>query len=797
MGTGGPVAQLHGVTKRYRTDTRSARWRSAFSATPPPPERSTCAVDDLDLVVRAGETIGLIGPNGSGKSTVLRMLAGITAPTSGAVAVQGAVGAMIEIGVGFHPDLTGWENASCSLVIGGARPRSADRALAEIADFAGLGPAMDQPLKQYSAGMRARLAFAVASHRRPALLLVDEVLAVGDRAFQLRCLDRIGTMAADGTAVVLVSHEMALITQACGRAIHLQRGRAIDDGAALDVVERYLTTSPSSYQRDPDPSATLGHLVLPASVEPDEPLTVSFEVEVREPLHDPRLGLDLSLPTVEPDVTSASSLSSVPALGPPGRYLVHGTSNPIGFQSAHLRVHVSVVDGVRVSDRQSGDVALPGDRPTARPEVAVSVAASIRPGIGGRSTPVSTPVGRAAPQRAEAPLVRARGVTKRFAAKRRRIWLRAALPGRLGGSTAGRDHVVALDGVDLHVGAGESIGLIGPNGSGKSTLLRVLAGLTRLDGGAVERTATCVPILSAEVGLQADLTGWANLDLLDALAGGTPHERDRRRVAMAELSGLGDALMAPVRHYSSGMAARLAMAAALTRPGDVLLVDEVLAVGDEEFRRRVIAEVGARVRDGAALVFVSHELRLVEQLCERVVRLDAGRVIDDGPASEVIDRYGDVGWASGVADATSGIRLRRLRLSQRHIQMGGSVLATTTIAVDEPNPAASVQLSYFTRVPGEVADLTPADRDRLVLLQRTVVDAGGILATRGEHELELRISDHGFAGAVFVVLSVIDDREGRTCAESWQELMVGDERPEGFPGPVIELDWTVRSADQR
>jgi ABC-type polysaccharide/polyol phosphate transport system ATPase subunit len=182
------------------------------------------AVRDIDLEVAPGECVGIIGRNGSGKSTLLQMLAGVTAPTEGRVTVRGRVAPLISVGVGFHPELTGRENIYLNATILGLSRREIDARLEEIIDFAEIGPFIDTPVKFYSSGMYVRLGFAVAIQAEPNILLVDEVLAVGDLAFQMKCFDKMTEQRRAGTTVVVVSHNLNAVRLICDRAMVLHYG---------------------------------------------------------------------------------------------------------------------------------------------------------------------------------------------------------------------------------------------------------------------------------------------------------------------------------------------------------------------------------------------------------------------------------------------------------------------------------------------------------------------------------------------------------------------------------------------
>jgi lipopolysaccharide transport system ATP-binding protein len=197
------------------------------------------ALRRVSFDIRAGETVGIVGRNGSGKSTLLQLITGTLFPTEGSIAVHGRVAALLELGSGFNPEFTGRENVMLNGAILGISRREMNRAMPDIESFAGIGEFIDQPVKLYSSGMMVRLAFAVAVHVTPDILLVDETLAVGDAAFQSKCLDRIRQMQERGTAIVLVSHSSNTILEFCSRAIYLSRGEVMQIGSAREVLEQY------------------------------------------------------------------------------------------------------------------------------------------------------------------------------------------------------------------------------------------------------------------------------------------------------------------------------------------------------------------------------------------------------------------------------------------------------------------------------------------------------------------------------------------------------------------------------
>ena len=261
------------------------------------------ALRDVSFTIDRGAVVGLIGRNGAGKSTLLKVLSRITPPSEGRVTLNGRVSSLLEVGTGFHPELTGRENVYLNGTILGMRKAEVDRKFDEIVAFAEVEKFIDTPVKRYSSGMRVRLAFAVSAHLESEILLVDEVLAVGDAAFQEKCLRTMDGVARGGRTVLLVSHNMQVIQRLCERALLIRGGRLVEDGPPAEVIDSYL----QDYHREPlpEPMTFNGQLRLKditflqdgytvsELADFGKPLQIRLRYDVLEPIRNLLLGFDI------------------------------------------------------------------------------------------------------------------------------------------------------------------------------------------------------------------------------------------------------------------------------------------------------------------------------------------------------------------------------------------------------------------------------------------------------------------------------------------------------------------------
>jgi lipopolysaccharide transport system ATP-binding protein len=328
------------------------------------------ALDDVSFDVRQGEVVGLIGPNGAGKSTLLKILSRITEPTEGQVTMRGRVGSLLEVGTGFHPELTGRENIFLNGTILGMRRVEIVRRFDEIVEFAGVERFLDTPVKRYSSGMQVRLAFAVAAHLEPEILLVDEVLAVGDAQFQERCLGKMRDVTREGRTVLFVSHNLAAVRSLCPRAlllekgglaydgptdgaitVYLGRGRerhaAVVEGAALErrLVKRRLYADAPFF--DCSRIAVVDDQGLPRdSFRSDEEITIAVDYTVHRPVPAFRVLVTLidanNVPVLRTETIDDAALEGPPSLEP-GSYRSQVILPRELFGDARLDVNVSLI----------------------------------------------------------------------------------------------------------------------------------------------------------------------------------------------------------------------------------------------------------------------------------------------------------------------------------------------------------------------------------------------------------------------------------------------------------------------
>ncbi|MEW6085915.1 MAG: ABC transporter ATP-binding protein [Chloroflexota bacterium] len=317
-----PIIQCDRVSKRYRLGAGITSFREAITGGVKQQLRSfTKAVDesrelwaleDVSFTLNKGDSLGLIGPNGAGKTTILKMLAKITHPTSGVVNIKGRVAALIELGAGFHPDLTGRENVFLNGAILGLSNREISRSFDRIVDFSGLEKFIDTPVKRYSSGMYVRLGFSVAAHIEPDVLLVDEVLAVGDAQFRQKCAGRIAELRKLGTTIVFVAHNLYLVKSVCDSAIYMNHGRIQAYGDTIHTISAYeswMFQNPITKagglldEQGPNDSASVTFTNVEIrslngedgkKFRYDDAIEIRVHYEAKQPIHQPNLVLRIA-----------------------------------------------------------------------------------------------------------------------------------------------------------------------------------------------------------------------------------------------------------------------------------------------------------------------------------------------------------------------------------------------------------------------------------------------------------------------------------------------------------------------
>jgi lipopolysaccharide transport system ATP-binding protein len=325
------------------------------------------ALDDVSFDVPAGQIVGIVGRNGAGKSTLLKILSRITAPTRGEVRLRGRLASLLEVGTGFHPELTGRENIFLNGAMLGMTRSDVARNFDAIADFAEIGEFLDTPVKRYSSGMYVRLAFAVAAHLEPEILVIDEVLAVGDHRFQRKCMDKMSQVGAQGRTILFVSHNMGAVRALCSRALWIHGGRLVADGTVDDVVSRYLKEgldkeAAARYADDASKDVQVCAVtLLDAAGRPSvhldmlQPFTVRIEYAVHRPVSGVVIGCSLQTQYGESMVATADHDLDRGRLGTraAGRHATQVTFPGGVFNSGTFTVVVGIsVPGKYVYDRR-------------------------------------------------------------------------------------------------------------------------------------------------------------------------------------------------------------------------------------------------------------------------------------------------------------------------------------------------------------------------------------------------------------------------------------------------------------
>ena len=357
--------KLSRVSKRYfirnGSRTRSLGWPEfPFLGKKP---KELWALRDVSLEVAEGESLGIIGNNGAGKSTLLKLLSRITAPTSGEIEIRGRLSALVEVGSGFHPELTGRENIFLNGSMLGMTRSEIARKVDSIVEFAGVPEYIDVPVKRYSSGMYVRLGFSIAAHLDPDILLLDEVLAVGDIVFQAKCLDLIGQLRESGRTVVLISHDLGAIQRLCDRVILLHHGQVVMTGAPIDVIDHYQQMAMGgreTYHLDDDThqkSALCSHISF-TSTEPDEiprtgyPMFARFGFHVRDPLENVVFNILIYWPSGYLCAQLTTATSDPQLRIAPGSGEIEFCCPVLEIQPGWYRVDVSIESNGEDLDRQ-------------------------------------------------------------------------------------------------------------------------------------------------------------------------------------------------------------------------------------------------------------------------------------------------------------------------------------------------------------------------------------------------------------------------------------------------------------
>jgi lipopolysaccharide transport system ATP-binding protein len=354
-----PILQINNLSKKFRLSHSTGGYLSfrerllqRLTQAARQTEEEFWALRDVSFDVHQGESIGIVGSNGAGKSTLLKILSKITPPTTGKIVTRGRIASLLEVGTGFHPELTGRENIFFNGSLLGMRKHEIQRKFDEIVDFSGTERFLDTPLKHYSSGMQLRLAFAVAAHLEPEILIVDEVLAVGDAEFQQRCMGKMEQVTKEkGRTILFVSHNMAAVRSLCSRAFWLNKGSIAMTGTATEVTSAYLEnginssgaiviTRPSAYTLAFATQIRIEHenMALTKAVPLFRPFSIIIDVTVVEPMKHFIVGIGMT--TI--DGTPVRTVWTKPADVGPGTYRIKFDERTVEFCSGKYRISVGL-----------------------------------------------------------------------------------------------------------------------------------------------------------------------------------------------------------------------------------------------------------------------------------------------------------------------------------------------------------------------------------------------------------------------------------------------------------------------
>jgi lipopolysaccharide transport system ATP-binding protein len=377
---------LAGIVQVPLQAARRLVGRSSSTATTP---RDFWALKDVGFEVKKGESLGIIGRNGAGKSTLLKLLSEITEPTTGRISIDGRVASLLEVGTGFHPELSGRENIFLNGAILGMTRAEIKRKFDEIVAFAGVETFIDTQVKHYSSGMYLRLAFAVAAHLEPEILVVDEVLAVGDAVFQKKCLGKMGDVCREGRTVLLVSHNLSAIANLCTRVILLEGGRICAVGEPSEIIAKYVGSVilSSEFVRDEDMSDRRAHIQQVSiqnathaerrTLERAEGIKISLAISVRDPIDSGQIAVQLVRHTGETVfwTTNMDMYGHKDIRLNPGQYeanfVIPGCCLRLGSYYVNVVIHVPDIEMIdvveeavqfEISDEGSLEVLLSGQR---------------------------------------------------------------------------------------------------------------------------------------------------------------------------------------------------------------------------------------------------------------------------------------------------------------------------------------------------------------------------------------------------------------------------------------------------
>ena len=584
-----------------------------------------------------------------------------------------------------------------------------------------------------------------------------------------------------GTALIFVSHDLRLVCHLCDTAVQLRK-RCAGRQRTHSRRGSALPANCSRSNEKPPPGLTVIDASVPEELAAWDPLPVALTVEATKDFGELSIATELFAPSMSPDAPIARDSAKLVSTLAPGKYVIDGLSRPFPAAGSHSNSGLNIVESatfqVLASSTHTIEVAgRPGD---AFSGLAVEPTTSIIEVDRDAPTAMS-------PERVADAAVQVRDLTKLFRAEPTRFAVREALPGRLGQR---RSEFPALDRVSLDCLRGHTTGIIGPNAAGKSTLLSITCGdLARIQRNRCHRrTCRGATRTRGRDGPAAHGRRQRSADLPDARTHtATNIGPGRANLGVAELTKERDVR---VNMLSSGMVARLGFACAICAFPDVLIIDELLSVGDEQFRIAAEKRVADAASEGTSTIVVSHDLDHIERLCDEVVVLHAGQLVDAGETAPVMKRHNPWHGSGNTVQPGGDVHLAPLRLSRRELPSTDTSQSPLRWKRCVLFPCRA-ELIYSAVAPTTDHPITYESRLEGSILAHTITQLEVIRSHVGRWSATTSVGPNSLEGEIAVIVAILDDQAEAVLAATWQEIRVGNPAESPFPAPVLGFKWSA------